>query len=275
MFVPNNAPSNNAKQRYDHLVWFIVGKPMSGKSSFANSFPNPLWINTDGNHFQFDTPHIYLDKVGVKVIDPSTQQEVLYHPWDYFKNTVTELISNPQQGGYQTIIVDLVEDLYEMCRDYTCKLHRKNHESEIGTFGQGYKLVADEFQGVLEQLASLKSHGYNILILSHEKIINERTVDEKVVETIYGSPLRGVVQNKIKGISHITGRTDKITIIEQSTKGPVEREEFILRVNENHSLASNRLFLPVDHFELSYNSWRGVVSQITNPSIEPDEVGQE
>lgn len=273
-FIPENTPTNNGHTRYDSLVWFIIGEPMSGKSSFANSFPSPLWINTDSNYFQFDTPYIYLNKDGVTIKDQNGN-ELTYDAWEYFKNTIDELVNNVNTLTYKTLIIDLIEDTYEMCRQYVIKLHRKNHESEIGAFGQGYALVKEEFMGTMNKVLTLRQHGWNILMLSHQKIANVKTLDEKVQDTQYASMLTPKIESKLKGISHITGRTSKIMTTIQTDKGPQAKEEFILKVSEPQSIASNRIFLPFNEVYLSYSGWRNAVGTITNAQIEKVQEEQE
>lgn len=262
-FIPQNVPNVHNQTKYDALVWFIIGQPMSGKSTFANSFPNPLLINTDGNYFQFKTPTIFIDKGGVKTAD-AAGQEVVYDSWEYFKATISELLTQPNTQGYQTLILDLLEDLYEMCRQYIFKIHRKNHESEIGAFGQGYKVVEDEFMSVLKGAATLRQQGWNVIFLSHETIDTIKTIEERTVNTQYASAIRSKIENKVKGISHITGRTDIETREENTSNGPITIEDYVLRINEQHSIASNRLGFADDikRIPLSYEGWRSLVDHV-------------
>ena len=262
LFIPENV-SNDTTKNYDFNVWFIIGNPMWGKSTFANSFPSPILFNTDGNHKQFATPGVFINKDGMIVQTP--EGPVTYMAWEYFKLSIDELVNNVATLSYKTLIIDLAEDLYEMCRQYIFAIHRKKHETEIGAFGAGYKLVQDEYMGVISKAVTLREHGWNILILSHQKIINVRTVDEKIIETMYGANIRSKIQDKIKGISQITGRVDKIMVSVQTKQGPVSKEEYILRVNEgNKSIAGNRLYLPFNEIYLSYEGWQAAVASISH-----------
>ena len=259
MFIPLNKPTNHGRNRYESLAWFIIGAPMSGKSSFANGFPNPLLINTDGNFSLTNTPSIYLDKDGV-LLKREGQQDLIYSPWEYFKYTIDELTESPDTTGFKTLIIDLIEDVYDFAEDYICKAHNKKKISDVGAFGHGYKILEEEFFGVMKKITKLRMKGWNILFLSHEKIQNKKTTNEIQVETIYGSSLREKVQNKLQSISDITGRTDIIKTTVKTDKGPVNQEHFILRVNEIQSLASNRVFLPFNYFGLTYNEWKNIIT---------------
>lgn len=254
-FIPANTP-NSTSNKYDALVWLIIGQPMSGKSTFANSFPSPILINTDGNFFQTPTPYVFINKNGVPEKDaqgnPTGNQ---YNPWEYFKNLINELIANPHAHGYKTLILDLIEDLYEFARAYVCTKHKKKHEQDIGAFGQGYKLVEEEFMSVINAAATLREFGWNVIMLSHETIRTVKTIEEKTIETEYASAIRAKIENKLKGISHVTGRTDKIAQVEQTAQGPITKHQYVLNIDETNSIASNRLMLPFDKIFLSYEGW--------------------
>lgn len=48
------------------VIW-IYGRPFCGKTTFANQFPDPLMINTDGNIRYVDAPYIRIrDEVVVQ-----------------------------------------------------------------------------------------------------------------------------------------------------------------------------------------------------------------
>lgn len=260
--IPNNVKGVSGT-KYDALVWLIIGKPTSGKSTFANSFPNPLLINTDGNYFQFDTPHIHINKDGVKVQN-AEGETVTYDAWDYFKATISELLTQGNTQGYQTLILDLVEDLYEMCRLNVCKAYGKTHESEIGGFGIGYKAVADEFLGVMLGAFKLREAGWNVIMLSHETTAAVKTLEAETVDTQYATALRTKVQNKLIGYSQLIGRTDTIKREEQTSSGLQTHVDYILWIEEQHSIASNRFNFGkgVDKIYLSYQGWRNLVESV-------------
>ena len=65
MLLPKNERRNIEKVE-KRVIW-IYGAPFSGKTTFANAFPDPLMLNTDGNIKFVDAPYIHIkDEVKVE-----------------------------------------------------------------------------------------------------------------------------------------------------------------------------------------------------------------
>lgn len=133
----------------------IYGKPGQGKTYLANSFPDPLLINTDGNWIYVDAPHIEIKEDNTGRVKP----------WDNFKAVVDELAKYEQP--FKTIIVDLLDDVYEYARRTVMEREEWTHEDDGGSYGKPYKIIADEFIPVIERLLGLDYE--NIILLVHEK----------------------------------------------------------------------------------------------------------
>ena len=58
MILPKNERRNIKKS--DRKAIWIYGSPFSGKTIFANDFPNPLMINTDGNIKFVDSAYLHI-----------------------------------------------------------------------------------------------------------------------------------------------------------------------------------------------------------------------
>lgn len=106
-----------------HTLW-IYGAPFSGKTTFANTFPEPLMINTDGNIKFVDAPYIRI-RDDVKVEGRMTKRTLA---WEVFKDVISEL--EKKENTYKTIVIDLLEDLYEYCRLYMYQQMGITHESD-------------------------------------------------------------------------------------------------------------------------------------------------
>ena len=75
------------------------------------------------------------------------------------------------EHGYQTIIVDTIDNAYGLCAKHVCQKAQKEHESDFG-YGKGYAMVNNEFQRVINRLAFLP---YGLILVSHS---TQKEVDD-------------------------------------------------------------------------------------------------
>lgn len=170
-------------------IW-IYGAPFSGKTTLANNFPDALMLNTDGNINSFDSPF-------VRIRDELDGRQTV-KAWVIFKRTIEEL---KQGSNYKTIVVDLVEDVYEYCRLYCYEKLGIEHESD-NSF-KAYDYVRNEFLNVMKSLVNLN---YNIVLISHEdtsKDITKRSGDKI---TAIKPNITEKLANKLAGMVDLVGR---------------------------------------------------------------------
>lgn len=170
-------------------IW-IYGAPFSGKTTLANNFPDALMLNTDGNINSFDSPF-------VRIRDELDGRQTI-KAWVIFKRTIEEL---KQGSDYKTIVVDLVEDVYEYCRLYCYEKLGIEHESD-NSF-KAYDYVRNEFLNVMKSLVNLN---YNIVLISHEdtsKDITKRSGDKI---TAIKPNITEKLANKLAGMVDLVGR---------------------------------------------------------------------
>ena len=170
-------------------IW-IYGAPFSGKTTLANNFPDALMLNTDGNINSFDSPF-------VRIRDELDGRQTI-KAWIIFKRTIEEL---KQGSNYKTIVVDLVEDVYEYCRLYCYEKLGIEHESD-NSF-KAYDYVRNEFLNAMKSLVNLN---YNIVLISHEdtsKDITKRSGDKI---TAIKPNITEKLANKLAGMVDLVGR---------------------------------------------------------------------
>ncbi|MED4061682.1 AAA family ATPase [Priestia megaterium] len=149
-------------------IWFY-GMPFSGKTFLANKFETPLMLNTDGNFKQVDAPVL-------RIMDEVTTEGRITkrkYAWEVFKEAVDDLEKGSE---FKTIIVDLLEDVYDACRVKVCVDNGWDHESDDSF--KAYDIVRSEFLRTLKRLINLD---YNIILISHEdtsKDITKKTGDK-------------------------------------------------------------------------------------------------
>lgn len=174
---------------------YLYGSPMSGKTTFASKFPEPLMLNTDGNIQYVDSPYIAIrDQITKEGRITKTK-----YAWEIFKETVDEIIA----GGhtYKTIIIDLIEDVYEACRVYMYNKLEIEHESDAG-YGKGYDMIRTEFLTVMKRILN---SDYNVILLSHDKV-EEVKFKNGTTLTSFTVNLQEKIAKKIAGMVDITAR---------------------------------------------------------------------
>ena len=185
--LPENKRRNI--EAVEKRVLWIYGVPFCGKTTFANAFPDPLMLNTDGNIKFVDAPYIRI-KDEVKVEGRQTKRTLA---WELFKDTISEL--EKKENSFRTIIVDLLEDLYEHCRLYMYQQMGITHESDDSF--RAWDKVRGEFLNTLKRLMNLDYE--NIILISHEDTSKDITRKGGDKITAIKPNLQEKVANKVAG----------------------------------------------------------------------------
>jgi phage nucleotide-binding protein len=194
MKLPENK-RRNIEAVTKRVMW-IYGVPFCGKTTFANNFPDPLMLNTDGNYRFVDAPVIAI-KDDVRVEGRQTKRTLA---WEVFKDTVAEL--EKKDNTFKTIIVDLLEDLYEHCRLYMYQQMGITHESDDSF--RAWDKVRGEFLNTLKKLMNLDYE--NIILISHEDTTKDITKKGGDKITAVKPNLQDKVANKVAGMVDVVAR---------------------------------------------------------------------
>lgn len=176
-------------------IW-IYGAAFAGKTTLANAFPNPLMLNTDGNIKFVDAPYIAIHDE-VKVEGRITRKTLA---WQVFKDAIDEL--EKRQNGFETIVVDLVEDMYEYCRLYMYDKKGWEHESDDSF--KAWDMVRTEFLSTMKRLMNMDYP--NIVLISHEDATKDVTKRNGSKITAIKPNLGDKVANKLAGMVDIVAR---------------------------------------------------------------------
>lgn len=194
MKLPENKRRNI--EAVEKRVLWIYGVPFCGKTTFANAFPDPLMLNTDGNIKFVDAPYIRI-KDEVKVEGRQTKRTLA---WELFKDTISEL--EKKENSFRTIVVDLLEDLYEHCRLYMYQQMGITHESDDSF--RAWDKVRGEFLNTLKRLMNLDYE--NIILISHEDTSKDITRKGGDKITAIKPNLQEKVANKVAGMVDVVAR---------------------------------------------------------------------
>ena len=193
MIIPENKRRDVTTSKKVKL--YLYGAPMSGKTTFVNDFPEPLMLNTDGNIQYINAPYIAIrDEI---TMDGRIKK--VKFAWEIFKEAVDEIIAG--KHTYKTIIIDLIEDIYESCRVYMYNKLGIEHETDAG-YGKGYDMIKTEF---LTTIKRILNSDYNVILLSHDKI-EEIKLKNGTSITSYTVNLQEKIAKKLAGMVDITAR---------------------------------------------------------------------
>ena len=191
-------------------MFVIGGAAMSGKTYNACKFPNPILINTDGNCKKVTTPSIYLNDKKYK-----TYKEKLETLFGVLKEL------NETQTTYQTIVIDLIEDIFDICEGYVLEKYKVDNLGKVPGYATGYTERKVNMQNVISALKTL-TNKYYVVILTHtvDKVVDDKMITMSMLKEDFYILLEGktdmVINCKKLGNSYIT----RITKMRNNYKDP-------------------------------------------------------
>ena len=244
MLLPKNERRNlNTIQK--KVIW-IYGKPFSGKTWFANRFSDPLMLNTDGNIKYVDSPYIPIrDEVSV-----NGRLTNVKLAWNVFKDVIDELAK--KQNDFRTIIVDLLEDTYEMCRLYMYKEMNITHESDDSF--KAWDKVRTEFLSTIRKLVNLDYE--NIILISHED--TSRDIMKKGGDKI--TAIKPNIQDKVA--NKIAGMVD--LVIRLVAEGETRKLSF---KNSETVFGGGRLIVNEDEINANYEEFTALYREANENAV--------
>lgn len=174
-------------------VW-VYGAPFSGKTTLATGAPDHYVLSTDGNA-QYVTDSYKLITDEVRVNGRVTTRKLA---WEVFKEELDKLEAGTK---YKTIVVDLVEDTYEMARLYMYKKLGISHESDDSF--RAWDKTRTEYLSTIRRLMNLP---YDIILISHEDTSKDITKKSGENITSIKPNVTDKVANKIAGMVALVGR---------------------------------------------------------------------
>lgn len=243
-----NLPKNERRniEKINKKVMWIYGSPFSGKTFFANKFPDPLMLNTDGNIKFVDAPFIPI-RDEVTVNGRMTQRKFA---WEVFKDVISEL--EKKQNDFKTIVVDLLEDTYEYCRLYMYDQMGITHESDDSF--RAWDKVRTEFLSTIKRLMNLDYE--NIILISHEDTSKDITKKGGDKVTAIKPNLNDKTANKVAGMVDIVAR-----VVADDSKR-------ILSFKTNEVIfGGGRLTTKANEIDLDYDEFLNVYDEANKSAI--------
>lgn len=196
MELPKNTKKPSEKETLKHLPeMYLWGASYVGKSTFADSLDDVLFVNTDGNCDMYKNPYVYIGKT----VTMNGRMKVEKSAWENFIDLIEEL--EKKQNTFKYVCLDLVEDLREYCRVYIQKKLGITHESD-SAYSKGWDLVALEFNQAIKRI---KAAGYIPLYISKE-VVKEVSEKSGAKYTTFAPNIQEKTANMLAGTVKLTAR---------------------------------------------------------------------
>lgn len=187
------------------IKMLLYGEPGVGKSVFALKAPKPFFVCTDGNYE-------WLDEFGA---DPNAHKNV--SSWADMKDVLES-----DFDGYETVVVDLLEDGFKWCEQEYCVRNKIEHVSDVG-YGKAYDATRNEFFITISKLLSMDKH---VILICHG--ITFTTKDRRGVEHTRYAPSSRIPD---KVLDMIEGRIRYClrcyTAAEEEPDGKITKKRFL------------------------------------------------
>ena len=174
-------------------IW-VYGAPFSGKTTFAVKSPNHYVLSTDGNA-QYSTDSFKVITDEVTTMGRINKRKFA---WEVLEEEIEKLEVGSK---YETIILDLVEDTYEMCRLYMYNKLGISHESDDSF--RAWDKIRTRYLSTMRRLMNLP---YDIILISHEDTSKDITKRSGENITAIKPNLTDKVSNKLAGMVALVGR---------------------------------------------------------------------
>lgn len=187
------------------IKMLLYGEPCAGKSVFALKAPKPFFICTDGNYE-------WLDEFGA---DPDAHKNV--SSWAEMKKALES-----DFDGYETVVVDLLEDGFKWCEQEYCIRNKIEHVSDVA-YGKAYDTTRNEFFITISKLLAMDK---NVILICHA--VTFTTKDRRGVEHTKYAPSNRI-PNKV--LDMIEGRVRYClrcyVSAEEETDGTINKRRYL------------------------------------------------
>ncbi len=222
----------------------LYGKPKSGKTTAACSFPNSLLIAFEKGYNAIG---------GIKAADVTR--------WSDFKTILRQLEKPEAHKIYETIIIDTISIAWDYCEQFICAQNGVQKIADIA-WGGGYSACKKEFESSLRKITLL---GYGLVLICHSGSRIEKTAEGNEMEIIFPDmPKRAaeICNGLVDVIGYIGG--------EYNTEGEFER---YLYTRETPSLfAGSRFKYLAPKIKFGYNELVNAIADAIEMSEKMDGV---
>lgn len=181
----------------------IFGGTMHGKTYFADEFPNPLNLNTDGNAEMIETPSITIRN------ERNVKGEITTPASELLIRAITELEAG--KHTFETVVIDVIDDVITLFEQEITEENNARYVGDIG-WGKGHGMHEMMVRVLVMRLKELTMRtNMNVLYLSRLLTITENDVE------------RHVPSLKTKWMNIINGNSDYTILCRKVGKNYIRR----------------------------------------------------
>ena len=221
---------------------FFYGEPKSGKTTIATKFPRHLLLAFEK---------------GYNAIPGAMAQPI--NTWNEFRKVLRQLKDPKVKEMYETIIIDTADIAYDLCEKYILANQGVDKVGDI-PFGQGYNLIAKEFD---ECLRSIVQMDYGVVLISHavDKVFKDEQNNEynQIVPTLGNKP-----RNIVSRMCDIIGYSRSIENADGTTT-----TKLFMRGTPRYVAGSRFKYTP-DVIDFTYQSLVDAICDAIDKQVEED-----
>lgn len=159
-----------------NISLFIYGDSMVGKTTLTSTFPKPLVFNTDGNVNSIKTEVIsllkeqdasYKNNAGSLVRERTSKWKLFQY---YVKNFQdVGFVEQIKKAGFETIVLDVLDHLYDWCREQHLEDKGFKDESEDKFWAVSTEIKKD-FRDTISNFIEAVKLNFNLVLTGFEGI---------------------------------------------------------------------------------------------------------
>lgn len=163
-------PKNERKTAKETPRNFVIyGGTMHGKTYFADEFPNPLNLNTDGNAEMIETPSINISH------QRDANGKIIKSASDLLSDIIVELETT--NHTFETVVIDVIDDIITLFEQEITEEHGVRSVGDI-SWGKGHQMLEMMVRVFVMRLKELSmKKNINIIYVSRLNIIEENDVE--------------------------------------------------------------------------------------------------
>lgn len=249
-------PKNERKVAKETPRNFVIyGGTMHGKTYFADEFPNPLNLNTDGNAEMIETPSINIRN------ERDSKGNIVKSASELLSDIILELETT--NHTFETVVIDVIDDIVTMFEQEITEEHGVKSVADI-SWGKGHQMLEMMVRVFVMRLKelSMKKH-INILYLSRLLI-----TEENEVETYLPSL-------KLKWLNIVNGNSDYTILCRKIGKNYIRKVESKRKNYTRDKIDDERIAQLLDTVIGAYEKSKKTPVEEAKKIVEQQEAAQE